>query len=299
MSVPFANYFLEIVVQHIEVTLAAIGEGAQIMECKSGPLALREHISKLPIPLQWGSFITSDASLLEHGKLAVVEEYMPRLANAVHSTLSKERFPLVIGGDHSCAIGTWSAIANFYRTMGDIGLIWIDAHLDSHTPQTSESGAPHGMPLACLLGYGSRNLTTIHDVVRKLRPQNVVVIGARSSEKGEEDLLESLGVRVMRIEEVHDRGFDVCLDEAIEIVSKETVGYGITFDIDSLDPIDAPGVGSPEDGGLWLSDVVRTFESMNKRKLIGFELVEYNPERDSGDLRTAKACVAILDAILP
>jgi arginase len=281
-------------VSNIEIILAEIGEGAQIVECKAGPSALREHVSKME-SLSWGSVVTSDAQL--PNKLAVVEDFMPRLATAVAETMAYGKFPVVIGGDHSCAIGTWSAIASHYKADGDIGLIWIDAHLDSHTPLTSGSGAPHGMPLASLLGYGTDALTNLMGWQFKVKPQNVVVIGARSSEVGEEQLLENVGVRVMRIEEVTRRGFSACLQEAIEIVSEQTVGYGITFDVDALDPLEAPGVGSPEEGGLSLAEVVNAFKAQ-KPDLLGFELVEYNPERDSSDLKTANACWSILQSIL-
>jgi arginase len=281
---------------HIEVVFAEIGEGARIVQCKAGPAALQQRLQDLQshkLTIALGQTVTSDASL--GSKMAIVEDYMPRLASAVDAVMKREVFPVVIGGDHSCAIGTWSAIAKTYRDRGDIGLIWIDAHLDSHTPETSESGAPHGMPLAHLLGKGNDKLTSIADALPKFKPENVVVIGARSSEAGEEQLLASMGVRVMRIEEVQQKGFLYCLGEAIEIVTKNTIGFGITFDVDSIDPKQAPGVGSPEENGLDAWEVVTAFEVMDKTKLVGFELVEYNPERDV-DFETEDVCIEILYA---
>jgi arginase len=278
---------------------AVIGEGAQVIECKQGPQALHDFIIKTDSleTIQWGSVITSREELLEGGKLALVSDFMPRLSTAVLELASSGAFPIVLGGDHSCAIGTWSGIATHYKNQGDIGLIWIDAHLDSHTPETSGSGAPHGMPLASLLGYGPTTMTDIEGWCHKIKPQNVVVIGARSSEIGEERLLQRLGVQVIDIHEVELRGFEACLRDAIELVSEHTVGYGITFDIDALDPQEAPGVGSPEENGLLLKDVVDAFQALNP-KLIGFELVEYNPERDDEQQTTAAACLALLNAIL-
>lgn len=278
-----------------KVVLAEIGEGAQIVECKQGPQALKDFISKTnALDVEWGETVTSNAEL--DGKLATVSDFMPKLSSAVLET-AQTHFPVILGGDHSCAVGTWSALATHYKAQGDIGLIWIDAHLDSHTPETSESGAPHGMPLASLLGYGNKDLTDVQGWRTKLKPQNVVVIGARSSELGEERLLERLGVQVMDIHEVSIRGFAACLQDAIEIVSEHTVGYGITFDLDALDPNEAPGVGSPEEEGLLLDDVVSAFEAQ-KPQLVGFELVEYNPALEDDKFTTANASLAILKAIL-
>lgn len=284
--------------KNIEVVFAAIGEGAQITQCKAGPAVLKQRIYDIRSAqgnIAIGATVTSDAAL--DSKMDIVEDFMPRLAVEVEKVVGKQHFPLVIGGDHSCAIGTWSAIAKTYRSQGDLGLIWIDAHLDSHTPDTSESGAPHGMPLAHLLGRGNPNLATLCDAMPKFKPENVVVIGARSSEAGEENLLASMGVRVMRIEEVMEKGFLYCLGEAIDIVTKNTVGFGITFDVDSIDPSQAPGVGSPEENGLDVHDVLLSFEVTDKSKLIGFELVEYNPELDV-DFETEDVCIELLNAIL-
>jgi arginase len=278
-----------------KIVLAEIGEGAQVTECKLGPKALRDYILKSSaLEAEWGSVVTSNADL--DGKLAIVSEFMPKLASEVEG-VAATNFPVVIGGDHSCAVGTWSALAKHYRDKGDIGLIWIDAHLDSHTPDTSESGAPHGMPLASLLGYGAQSLTSIGGWIGKVKPHNVVVIGARSYEDGEVRLLKRLGVEVMTIDDVYVRGFEACLRDAIDIVSEHTVGYGITFDMDALDPLDAPGVGSPEEDGLMLHDVIDAFTEV-KPELIGFELVEYNPELDDIQLTTAQAGLAILKSIL-
>lgn len=280
-----------------KVVFAEIGEGAQVMGCKYGPVFLKKFVQELPSQPNIGNIISSDTFKLLESKMAVVRDFMPRLAAEVRS-VADEYFPVVIGGDHSCAMGTWSGIAARARDYGDIGLIWIDAHLDSHTPESSESGAPHGMPLATLLGHGDPALTMLEDAHPKLKPENVVVIGARSYESGEHALLKSLGVKIMYVNEVINRGFTDCLNEAIEIVTKNTIGYGITLDVDVFDPRFMPAVGSPEPTGLIPGDAIAGFMQMDRSNLIGFELVEYNPERDTQDIMAAKACKEILQAII-
>jgi len=292
---------------------AEIGEGAQEIECKYGPAALRqrfhEHSKTAPVRVAgqvvepdafkakgWRSVISNQA-LLDVSKLAVVADFTPRLANTLKEAVGQGHFPVVIGGDHSCAIGTWSGVADAWRARGKIGLIWIDAHLDSHTPDTSDSQAPHGMPLAALLGHGDTQLTHVYEWAAKLQADHVVVIGARSYESGEASLLERLGVRVMNIDEVKARGMASCMTEAIGIVSRGTVGYGVTFDVDALDPRDAPGVGSPVEDGIRLADAVEGLAVAAKdTRLLGFELVEYNPTLDDAALTTAAACDALLAA---
>ncbi len=284
----------------IEWIAAEIGEGAQVIGCKRGPAVLRVRgIESGASEADAWSVVASDGSLTRQGKMVVVKQFVPRLAHTVACTLDRGSFPVIVGGDHSCAVGTWSAIAQHYRTQGDIGLIWIDAHLDSHTPDTSESQAPHGMPLAVLLGQGAPALTELYGWSGKLRPENVVVIGARSYEEGENRLLSSLGVRVMTIDEVRARGMQACMAEAIEHVGRATVGYGITFDIDGLDPLDAPGVGSPVDNGIRLAAAVDALSLVaHDDRLLGFELVEYNPELDDEAATTASACESLLHAVL-
>lgn len=190
--------------------------------------------------------------------------------------------PFIVGGDHSIAIGTWSAIYQHYQK--DFGLIWIDAHLDAHTPETSPSQARHGMPLAALLGYGDCELTAIGSTQAKLKPENLVIIGARSFEQGEQDLLNQLGVRIMYMDEVRQRGFSECFNEAVSLATKNNQNFGISFDIDAFDPSIAPGTGAAEPGGLWEDEVLSAMRSiLDHERLLGFELVEFNPSLDIND----------------
>lgn len=235
----------------------------------------------------------------KHHKMQAVQALVPRLADAVRHVAVAGRFPVVLGGDHSCAVGSWSGVADAYRAQGRIGLIWIDAHLDSHTPETSESQAPHGMPLAALLGHGASALTDIYGWRGKLAPEHAVVVGARSYEDGEVRLLASLGVRVIGIEEVQKRGLADCIDEAIVIASNGTVGYGVSFDVDAIDPLEAPGVGSPVESGIEADAAIAAMRHFaDDTRLLAFELVEYNPERDDAERRTAAICLSLVDAAL-
>ncbi|WP_051908561.1 arginase [Candidatus Odyssella acanthamoebae] len=190
--------------------------------------------------------------------------------------------PFVLGGDHSIAIGTWSAMHQHYQK--DFGLIWIDAHLDSHTPETSPSQARHGMPLAALIGQGDCELTSIGSAEPKLKPENLVIIGARSFEEGEQVLLEQLGVRVMYMDEVRQRGFRACFEEAVTMLTKNGQHFGISFDVDAFDPLIAPGTGAAEPNGLLETDVLFAMEGIfDHDQLLGFELVEFNPTLDIQD----------------
>jgi arginase len=287
----------------VEFISAEIGEGAQQMGCKFGPARLRAMglVARLRTagqPAQWGPTVTAHDELLEAGKLAVVQGFTPELADASHAAAAAGRFPVVLGGDHSCAIGTWSGIAQALKPQGALGLIWIDAHLDSHTPDTSESGAPHGMPLAALLGHGDARLTDVFGWRGKLAPDQVVVIGARSYEPGEQALLQRLGVRVMYMPEVLERGMAACMAEALERVCAGTAGWGVTLDLDAIDPADAPGVGSPEAGGIPAADVLAALSGLAKRPgCAGFELVELNPSLDDAHHTSAKLCRSLIEAV--
>jgi arginase len=224
----------------------ASGIGAGNLSCGEGPIYLRTAL-KLP-QIQWGSLIQADEIGLD--KLTTVMRLNRLLAQEALLMATRHPFFLSLGGDHSSAIGLWSGIAESCRKKGDIGLLWIDAHMDAHTPQTSESGNIHGMPLAALLGYGDSCLTQLFSSKPKIKPKNVALIGIRSFESEEEKLLSLLGVRIYFMQEVRERGLAAVMREAIELVSRNTVGYGVSFDLDSLDPYWTSAVGTPVPGGL-------------------------------------------------
>lgn len=203
----------------------------------------------------------------------------------------------MVGGDHTSAIGTWKGVAHARRDRGLLGLLWIDAHMDAHTPQTTESGMLHGMPVACLLGYGYPELTAIADGAT-LDPKCVCLYGVRSFEQGEAELLDRLAVRVFFMDEIERRGIRQTLREALALVSCASGGFGITLDMDAIDPTDAPGVGTPAPGGLPGPELMSALaEHGGHPNLAGIEVVEYNPYRD-WQSATAGLVGDALDAIL-
>ncbi|APW44364.1 arginase [Rhodoferax saidenbachensis] len=281
---------------------AEVGEGASDGGCKWGAAALREHgiaqgLAATGRTVTWGESVTAQPRLAT-SRLGAIEAFSGELATAVEKVLHLGQQPLVVGGDHSCAVGTWSAVAETLRPQGTLGLIWIDAHLDAHTPDTSDSQAPHGMPLAALLGHGSEGMTGLYGWRGKLLPQNVVVIGARSYEPAEVDLLAQLNVRVMFMPEVLERGFAACFEEARQRVQASTAGWGISFDLDGLDPLDAPGTGTPVETGIRLADALQVLAGCSQDpSFVAMELTEYNPLRDFGG-RTAQAATQLVCAAL-
>ena len=198
-----------------------------------------------------------------------------RLARSVSQAVKKGLFPVVLGGDHTNAIGTWNGV------QGPLALLWIDAHMDAHTLETSPSGAYHGMPLAALLGYGEREMTHLVSSHPVLKPENLAVIGVRSYETGEVELLKRLNVRVYFMDEVKKRGLKEILPEAMQHVMRGAAHFGVSLDLDVFDPQEAPGVGSPEEGGILPSELLPLLPLFGKEKrFAAFELVEFNPDRD-------------------
>lgn len=189
----------------------------------------------------------------------------------------KDDFPVVIGGDHSCAIGTWRALLE--TSEKEVGLIWFDAHLDSHTTHTTPSYAIHGMPVACLLGFGDEKFIP----KKTLLPENLVIFGARSWESGERELLDFLNVRIYETEEIANRGLKICYDEAMQIVSKPELDFGISLDLDMFDPEIIQGVCSKEKNGIMPNDFMKIFEEskvLSYSNLRAMEIVEFAPDRD-------------------
>lgn len=282
--------------QNISIIGFASGLGARDPGCADGPNTLRELdvFRGTILPVSWDRILhptPPGASPVE-----AVAALCARLARAVHEQLSAGNFPLVAGGDHTCAIGTWSGVRHWQR--GPLGLIWIDAHMDSHTFATSPSKALHGMPLACLLGHGEPALTELVSAGPKLRPEHVCLLGVRSYEPGEAALLEQLAVRIITMDEIRARGLKTCLSEALSIARGGTAGYGVSIDLDVLDPAEEPGVGSPAPGGLPRRDLEEALYLLrNDPKFVALEIAEYNPHRDRGG-QTAKAAGMLLRAML-
>lgn len=280
---------------------AAIGAGAPDPATAGGPDALRHYRGFHDTPLQnveWDAILRVPRAARDT-PLHAVAALAARLAAEVERVLRAGQFPLVVGGDHSCAIGTWSGVHRVLASKGPLGLVWIDAHMDSHTFATTPSGQIHGMPLAALLGHGDPALTAIDGAEAKLQPRHVCLIGVRSFETGEAALLERLGVRVFTMDEVRRRGLAEVFDEALAIVQRGTAGFGVSVDLDALDPAEEPGVGTPVPGGLTRAELVAALTRLRgDPAFVAMEIVEYNPRRDRGHA-TADAAGALVDAIAP
>ncbi len=267
--------------RRVQIIAAASGLGAGQPACGDGPARLRlagldAHLAARGVPIAWGETLFPDPMPGEP-VLAAVGRFCERLARAVAGVVRAGGLPLVLGGDHSCAMGTWRGVA---QAAGPIGLLWIDAHLDAHTPQTSHTGRPHGMPLAALLGHGGDALCAGDTA---FAPEHVCVVGVRSFEPEEATLLAALGVRVYTMQEIERRGLAPVLAEALARVRAGTVGYGITLDLDAIDPADAPAVTTPVAHGLRGAALVAALTEMTQScPPCAAEIVEYEPHLDRG-----------------
>ena len=282
--------------RHIELIGAAWGLGGADPGCAQAPEALipllAEPLARCGANVVLGPTLHPPSS--ERRKEAAVSKLCGALAAAVAEAMRHARLPCVIGGDHSCAGGTWTGVARMLQ--GELGLIWIDAHMDSHTPATSHSGRLHGMPLAWLLGQADDALYGLSAGV--VDPEHVALIGVRSYEPEEKERLDRLGVRVFHIEEVGRRGLDTVAAEALAIATRGTSGFGISIDLDAVTPDEAPGVGTPVPDGIAAADLARVLRSIGASPgLVGIELVEYLPRLDP-DGRSARVAVDLVLAAL-
>lgn len=236
---------------------------------------------------------TSEVSKVENKKVRYLEEVRTvneQLASSVFKIMKEGRFPLVLGGDHSIAIGTISGIANHNKNYG---VIWFDAHGDLNTPDSSPSGNIHGMPLAVSLGYGHPDLVNIMGFSPKIKPENVVVIGARDLDKGERELIRKLGIKVYTMHEIDRMGMANVMEETIDYL-RHTDGIHLSLDLDGLDPNDAPGVGTPVTGGITYREGHLAMEMLAETNLlISAEFVEVNPILDHRN-QTAQVAVGLM-----
>lgn len=217
------------------------------------------------------------------------------LASEVKGVLEKGEVPVILGGDHSIAIGSGSGVASFCRSRGQsVGMIWFDAHADMNTHETSPSGNIHGMPLAALLGYGTEELTAIEGFSPKFDPHFCAHIGARDVDPGERELIAETGIRFFTMREIDERGMSVCVEEAIQIASGAEAGYYVTLDVDALDPGDAPGSGTVVRGGLTYREAHLAMEKIAEAGgALAIEVVEINTTLDVNN-RTAELGVELI-----
>jgi arginase len=204
------------------------------------------------------------------------------LAEIVERTLAEAAVPLVLGGDHSIAIGTVSGAAAFYRKKERrIGCLWLDAHGDLNTPESSPSGNVHGMPLAALIGYGPPELAEVGGFKPKVEPRNVAIVGVRDLDAKERRLVKESGVHAFTMRDIDERGMREVMTEALRFVTDDTEGVAVSLDMDLVDPGDAPGVGTPVRGGVTYREAHLAMEMIaDSRALVSLEVVEINPVID-------------------
>ena len=231
--------------------------------------------------------------------LPVIADMCRKLADLTEAACEAGHLPLVVGGDHAQAIGTISGMARYYKRRGErLGVIWVDAHTDMNTPETSPSGNIHGMPLAVLFGHGPRELVEIAGSEPALHPEDVCIIGVRDVDPTEIPLVRQTHVGVYPMSELDSRTVPVCLAEALQRVTKHTAGVHLSFDLDGVDPDHAPGVGTPVPGGLSLRESHLICEALAREaKIVGMEMVELNPTLDVRN-QTGRLAVWLIESAL-
>ncbi|MBS4210012.1 arginase [Bacillus sp. FJAT-50079] len=271
-----------------------------------GPSAIRyagviERLEKLQYEIEDDGDVVidrSEANQVSNDKLRhaeVIVRANEQLANKVDQIVKEGSFPLILGGDHSIAIGTLAGIAKHYKNLG---VIWFDAHGDLNTVDTTPSGNIHGMSLAASLGFGATSLTNLGGYQPKIRPENVVIIGARDFDEGEKRLIQEQNIKVYTMHEIDRLGMTKVIEETIHYLKERTDGVHLSLDLDGLDPLDAPGVGTPVLGGISYRESHLAMEMLAESELItSAEFVEVNPILDEKN-KTAEVAVALMGSLL-
>jgi arginase len=295
---------------HIAVIGAPLDLGAGRRGVDMGPSAIRfanlgQRLSELGYQVQdLGNVAVQQPERIRPGSrsaryLSQIAKSCTRLAAMVKKVAEKGQVPLVLGGDHSIAVGTVSGMSKHLREAGQkLGLLWIDAHPDMNTPQTSPSGNVHGMPLACLIGLGPRKLTHIYDYAPKVDPENVALIGLRDVDLLEKPHVKTSGVRAFTMRDIDERLLHAVMEEALEIVSEGTEGFHVSLDMDAVDPEHAPGVGTAVRGGLSYREAHLAMEMVcDSQRMTSMDVVEVNPVIDEANRTAILAVELVLSAL--
>ena len=211
-----------------------------------------------------------------------IAETCTGLAEMTEQTLAQGFLPLVLGGDHSLAIGSCSGVSNFFRKQSKkIGYLWLDAHGDMNTPESSPSGNVHGMPLASLVGYGAAELVELLGYKPKVEPRSVAIVGVRDLDAKERRLVKESGVHAFTMRDIDERGLREVMSEALRFAKDDTEGIAVSLDMDVIDPADAPGVGTPVRGGITYREAHLAMEMIaDSEAMASLEVVEINPVID-------------------
>jgi arginase len=291
---------------HLAVIGAPLDLGADRRGVDMGPSALRvANLNKKLATLGYevedlGNVAVDQQESLPEGPRHA--KYLPqiaatceRLGQMVATAMAENKAPLVLGGDHSIAIGAVAGVAKHFRKKRQkIGLIWMDAHADMNTPQSSPSGNIHGMPLACCIGMGPVELTKMFGFSPKVDPRNVALVGVREVDILERPQVRDSGIHVFTMRDIDERGLRTVMTEAIEIALQGTAGFHLSLDLDYVDPRDAPGVGTPVRGGATYREAHLAMETIcDSNGMVSMEAVEVNPVFDEVN-RTAELAVELI-----
>lgn len=244
-------------------------------------------------------YVPSTDKYLDHNKLKYLDTIAMvnrNLANNVFCSLKSNKFPFIVGGDHAMAMGSIAGASKFKKNLA---VIWIDAHADMNTSDTSPSGNTHGMPLSVSMNIGHPTLTEIYFKGQKVKPENVYNMGGRDIDPGEADIAKSLNIELVTMEKIKETGLENILDNIIgDIKSSDIDGVHLSFDIDVMDPSLVPGTGTPVADGFDIDEIKFIFTKILREKFVtSMDFVEFNPEIDNDDMRTTKNCMEILNHI--
>lgn len=283
--------------------------GASRRGTDAGPSAVRvAGLSKSLLKLGYEVTVESDIPVptLETRKAGShkarfkteILEVCTNLAEVTRDTLAAGEIPLVIGGDHSIAMGTVAGVAaHFRQQQADIGLIWFDAHGDMNLPETSPSGNIHGMPLAHLLGHGDPDLSNILGQCPAVKPENVVLLGIRDIDDNERKIIRESGIKVFTMSDIDELGMTDVSRQTLQIVTANTAGFHISFDVDGCDPTVIPGSGTLVPGGVSFREAHQLLENCaNTGRMTSMEVVELNPFLDQANISAERAVALIQSA---
>ncbi len=284
--------------------------GANMRGANIGPSAVRiaglhEKISVLGYGIEDAGDIlvpireTLSNDIVREKFLTTISDICDVLRMEVEAALDRDLMPIIIGGDHSIVIGSiCGSSAHFRKKNQHIGIIWVDAHADMNTPESSPTGNIHGMPLSISLGKGLTQLVNLGGFSGKIRPQNVALVGIRTLDHEEKRICRESGIRYFTMREIDERGMAAVMKDAIAVAANDTNGIHLSFDIDAVDPLYAPGVSTPVTGGISYREAHLALEMLaDTRMLTSMEFVELNPMRDVAH-KTAELLVELVQSAL-
>lgn len=294
--------------KHATIIGVPLDYGASKRGASGGPAAIRranliEGLESLDIEVaDAGDLPVPKVAPSSTGKLknaGAILKVCSELEKHTYEAVANGSVPLTLGGDHSLAVGSVSGVAHALRDKGrKVGLIWVDAHADMNTPETSPTGNVHGMPLAHILGMGHKDFARLGGFSPKIDPRNVVLVGIRDVDRAEAVNIRKSGIRVFSMQEIDRYGMGVVTEQAIDMASDGTAGFHVSFDIDSVDPGNAPGTGTIKRGGLTYRESHLFMELVaDSERMVGLDLVEVNPLEDTQNATAVLAAELICSAM--